>query len=82
MLIGVEANSQLGADLHIAVGPGYLKNPDGILGGHFQINTEMGIGLSDRHVKVKAIWAHLHQVRFIPSTKAVIFSWPKCKSAW
>lgn len=58
-LFGVEAKALAGPVLHLGVGPGYLQNPDQILGGHFQFNLEGGIGLCDGNVCVKLIWTHL-----------------------
>lgn len=59
VLVGVEARSAMGADLHLGLGPSYLQNPDEILGGHFQFNLEGCIGLSDTNVEVKGCWVHL-----------------------
>lgn len=58
-LLGVEAHSELGADLAFAVGPAYLHNTDSVLGGHFQFNTEFGLGLSNKDVALKFVWGHL-----------------------
>lgn len=58
-LLGVEAHTDLGADLSIGVGPAYLGNPDAVLGGHFQFNTEFGLGLSNKDVAIKLAWMHL-----------------------
>lgn len=58
-LVGVTAVSQVGPSLHLAVGPGYLQNPDEILGGHFQFSLEGGIGLTDKNFFVGMVWKHL-----------------------
>lgn len=60
-LLGVRALSQVGPELHIAVGPGYLQNPDEVLGGHFQFSLEGGIGLAsaDKKTYVGLAWKHL-----------------------
>lgn len=60
-LIGVRALSRSGPELHIAGGPGYLQNPDEILGGHFQFSLEGGGGIMDASGKVYigVAWKHL-----------------------
>lgn len=59
LLLGVEAHTELGADLSFAVGPGYLQNPDSVLGGRIQFNTEFGFGLSNKDVALKLLYGHL-----------------------
>jgi hypothetical protein len=63
-LFGVRAVSQVGPILHLAVGPGYLQNPDNILGGHFQFSLEGGIGIVDSHFGIQAVWKHLSSAGF------------------
>lgn len=58
-LVGVRALSQVGPELHIAMGPGYLQNPDQVLGGHFQFSLEGGLGISDKNVYLGLAWKHL-----------------------
>jgi hypothetical protein len=58
-LFGVEAQSSVGPELHLAMGPGYLQNPDQVLGGHFQFSLEAGFGIVDRDVYVGVAWKHL-----------------------
>lgn len=60
-LLGVRAHSQVGPELHIAVGPAYLQNPDNTLGGHFQFSLEGGIGMvsSDGKIYIGVAWKHL-----------------------
>ncbi len=63
-LLGVRAVSQAGPILHLAVGPGYLQNPDQVLGGHFQFSLEGGIGLQDENVAISLVWKHLSSAGF------------------
>lgn len=65
-LLGVRAVSRVGPELHLAVGPGYLQNPDQILGGHFQFNLEGGMGMLSKDGKtyVGAAWEHLSSAGF------------------
>lgn len=65
-LFGVRAVSQVGPELHLAVGPAYLQHPDGILGGHFQFNLEGGVGLLSKDGKtyVGAAWEHFSSAGF------------------
>lgn len=63
-LLGVRAVSKSGTEIHIAVGPGYLDQPDEILGGHFQFSLEGGLGISDRHVYIGMAWKHLSSAGF------------------
>lgn len=58
-LIGVRALSNVGPELHVAIGPGYLQNPDEILGGHFQFSLDGGIGISDGTTYIGLAWKHL-----------------------
>lgn len=60
-LMGVRALSGAGPELHIAVGPGYLQNPDQVLGGNFQFSLEGGLGLTsgDGTTYVGVAWKHL-----------------------
>lgn len=58
-LLGVRAKSKVGPALHLAVGPGYLQNPDSTLGGHFQFSLEGGIALEDENLAIGLVWKHL-----------------------
>lgn len=60
-LFGVRALSKVGPELHIAFGPGYLQNPDQILGGHFQFSLEGGLGITslDGKTYIGVAWKHL-----------------------
>lgn len=58
-LIGVRSQSAVGPSLHFAMGPGYLHNPDSILGGHFQFSLEGGASLVDRNFGLGVVWKHL-----------------------
>jgi len=58
-LIGVRTISHFGPELHIAVGPAYLQNPDQVLGGHFQFSLEGGVGISDGKTSLGLEWKHL-----------------------
>lgn len=58
-LLGVSAKSTTGPELHVGFGPGYLQNPDNILGGHFQFSLEGGIGISGSHTYLGLVWKHL-----------------------
>lgn len=58
-LLGVRARSPIGPLLHFAVGPGYLQNPDSILGGHFQFSLEGGVALEDKNFALGLMWKHL-----------------------
>lgn len=58
-LAGVTAKSKTGPELHIGFGPGYLQNPDPLLGGHFQFSLEGGVGISGQDVYLGLIWKHL-----------------------
>lgn len=58
-LVGIEAKSTVGPELHVAIGPSYLQNPDQILGGHFQFKVEFGAGISSGHVYLGAAWVHM-----------------------
>lgn len=60
-LVGVRALSQVGPELHIAMGPGWLQNPDEVLGGHFQFSLEGGVGInsSDGKTYIGMAWKHL-----------------------
>lgn len=63
-LLGVRALSRTGSEIHLAVGPGYLDQPDEILGGHFQFSLEGGIGISDKNVYIGMAWKHLSSAGF------------------
>lgn len=65
-LLGVRALSAVGPELHLAIGPGYLQNPDGVLGGHFQFSLEGGVGISSNDGKtyVGMAWKHLSSAGF------------------
>jgi hypothetical protein len=63
-LFGVRALSTAGPELHLAMGPGYLQNPDQILGGHFQFSLEGGIGISDGKNYLGLAWKHLSSAGF------------------
>ncbi len=63
-LLGVRAQSQVGPELHIAMGPGWLQNPDQVLGGHFQFSLEGGAGLSDKSFFIGLVWKHLSSAGF------------------
>lgn len=56
---GVRATSPMGATMHLAVGPGYLHNPDQKLGGHFQFSLEGGVGMEDKNFAIAMVWKHL-----------------------
>lgn len=58
-LIGVRSKSAVGPAIHLAVGPGYLQNPDSILGGHFQFSLEGGLALEDGNFAIGLVWKHL-----------------------
>ena len=58
-VMGVRALSTVGPELHIAVGPGYLENPDSVLGGHFQFALEGGAAISDGKTSLGLVWKHL-----------------------
>lgn len=63
-LVGVRAKSQVGPELHLAIGPGYLQNPDQVLGGHFQFSIEGGIGITDDKFYIGLAWKHLSSAGF------------------
>lgn len=63
-LLGVRALSSVGPELHLAVGPGYLQNPDQILGGHFQFSLEGGIGITGKYAYVGVAYKHLSSAGF------------------
>lgn len=63
-MLGVQALSKNGTEIHIGVGPAYLENPDGILGGHFQFTPEFGIGISSEDVYIGVAWKHLSSAGF------------------
>ncbi len=44
---------------HVGVGPSYLSNPDSVLGGFYQFNTELGAGVRDEHLYLGVIYKHL-----------------------
>ncbi len=58
-LVGVRSQSTVGPALHFAIGPGYLHNPDSVLGGHFQFSLEGGASLVDRNFGIGVVWKHL-----------------------
>jgi hypothetical protein len=58
-LLGIRALSSVGPELHLAVGPSYLQNPDQVLGGHFQFSLEGGLGIADNRTYVGLAWKHL-----------------------
>ena len=58
-LVGVRSQSTVGPTLHFAMGPGYLHNPDSVLGGHFQFSLEGGASLVDRNFGIGVVWKHL-----------------------
>lgn len=58
-LVGVRSSSSVGPSVHLALGPGYLQNPDSILGGHFQFSLEGGASLVDRNFGIGVVWKHL-----------------------
>lgn len=58
VLVGVMASSKTGTELHIAAGPSYLQNPDGILGGHFQFTLEGCSLITDSHASIGLCWLH------------------------
>jgi Lipid A 3-O-deacylase (PagL) len=63
-LLGVSTHSSNGPELHVAVGPGYLQNPDQVLGGHFQFSLEGGLGISDGKNYLGLAWKHLSSAGF------------------
>lgn len=58
VLVGVSAKSKTGTELHIAAGPSYLQNPDGILGGHFQFTLEGCSSITDSDSSIGLCWIH------------------------
>ncbi len=58
-LVGVRSQSTVGPTLHFAMGPGYLHNPDSVLGGHFQFSLEGGASLVDRNFGIGVVGKHL-----------------------
>lgn len=60
-MFGIRAKTISGPELHLGVGPGWIKNPDALLGGHFQFALEGGGGAysSDNKVFLGLVWRHL-----------------------
>lgn len=57
--VGVKANTATGAMLNVGIGPSYLQNPDGILGGHFQFTVEGGAGIQTSNTYIGLAWIHI-----------------------
>lgn len=81
VLMGVEAKSSVGPELHFAIGPSYLQNPDQVLGGHFQFKVEFGAGISSDNVYLGVAWVHIssaglempnHGRDFFPTAQLVV----------
>lgn len=58
-LLGISSQTSTGFELHLAIGPGYLQNPDERLGGHFQFSLEGGGGILSHDTYVGVAWKHL-----------------------
>jgi hypothetical protein len=63
-LVGVRSGSRVGPEVHLAMGPGYLQNPDEVLGGHFQFSLEGGIAMRDENFSIGVVWKHLSSAGF------------------
>lgn len=63
-LVGVRSSSSVGPSMHLALGPGYLHNPDSFLGGHFQFSLEGGFALVDKNFGIGMVWKHLSSAGF------------------
>lgn len=81
VLLGVQAQSSVGPQLHFAIGPAYLENPDQILGGPFQFKVEFGAGIQSDHVYLGVAWVHMssaglempnHGRDFFPTAQLVV----------
>jgi Lipid A 3-O-deacylase (PagL) len=69
-LVGIEPRTTDGIAMHFAVGPGYLQNPDHILGGHFQFSLEAGGGIRDTCGRYfGAVWKHLSSASIYPENQ-------------
>jgi len=59
-LVGMTVSpNEFGAESHVALGPTYISTPDSVLGGHFQINTEFGLGMKDKLFYQGVLYKHL-----------------------
>lgn len=82
-LLGVKAKSTVGPELHFAIGPAYLQNPDSVLGGHFQFKLEFGAGIASDSVYLGVAWVHMssaglempnHGRDFFPTAQLVVYT--------